>query len=66
MIAINDGFAPLQRKHVPKYEVKYYPTVLLYKPDGQVVEFAPENQQYIKYEFNFNGLTRFINDEGCC
>ena len=43
VVAINDGFAPELRKQVPGYEIKYYPTVLLYR-NGSALEFNQEDQ----------------------
>ena len=55
VIAVNDGFANLVSKQLPGFpQISYYPTVVLYSPDGSIKEFNPEGKE--QFPFTFDGL----------
>ena len=47
-------------------EVKYYPSIYLYQSPSKVVEMNPDNShdQSELFDFNFQGLLKFLNKNG--
>jgi thiol-disulfide isomerase/thioredoxin len=62
ILAVNDGFAPEIKKHLPGAIIHYYPTILLYKND-RVIEFNPGHRDP-QFHFNLNGLNMFLTQNG--